>query len=191
MLLCNNYVQGGTDSVVFIWCSAHVGHVVLCTDDIMYMLDMQCYVNVVLCACRTCGVIFIWWCVHDFTSGVVCMQCCVHVLQVALCASGALYISCMWNCVQVVSCTCPVCGTMYMCYCVHIVQVVQCTCGIVNTLCRWCNLHVMLCTHCEGGCGVQVVLCTCGTYGTRCTCVIMCISCMLFCVHAVLCMCIM
>jgi len=45
----------------------------MCTDDDMYMLDMQCYVHVVLRACCTCGVVYIWCCVHDSISGVACM----------------------------------------------------------------------------------------------------------------------
>ena len=86
----------------------------LCTDDAMYMLDMQCYVHVVLRACCTCAVVYIWCCVHDCTSGVVCMYYCVHVVQVALCVGSVVYMSCMWHCVHVVSRTCPTCGIMYM-----------------------------------------------------------------------------
>ena len=68
----------------------------ICTYDAMYMLEMQCYVQVVLCACCTSGVMYIWCGVHDCTSGVVCMWCCVHVVQLALCAGGVVYMSCMW-----------------------------------------------------------------------------------------------
>ena len=64
LLLCNDYVQGGTYSVVCIWFFVHVGYAVLCIDDAMYMLDMQCYVHVVFHACCTCGVMYIWCCVH-------------------------------------------------------------------------------------------------------------------------------
>ena len=80
---------------VCIWCSVHVGYAVLCTDDAMYMWEMQCYVQVVLRACCTCDDMYIWYGVYDYTSGVVCMCCCVHVVQVALCAGGAMYMSCM------------------------------------------------------------------------------------------------
>jgi len=68
---------------------------VLCTDDVMYMLDMQCYVHVVLFVSCTCDAMYIWCGVHDCTSGVVCMWCCVHVVQVALCVGGVVYMSCM------------------------------------------------------------------------------------------------
>ena len=54
-----------------IWCYAHVRYVVLCTDDDMYMLDMKCYVQVVLRACCSCGAMYIWCSVHDCPSGVV------------------------------------------------------------------------------------------------------------------------
>jgi len=57
---------------------------VLCTDDAMYMLDTQCYVHAVLRACCTYCVMYIWWCVHDCTSGVVSMWCHVHVLHKVL-----------------------------------------------------------------------------------------------------------
>jgi len=33
------------------WCYKHIGYVVLCTYYAMYMLDMLCYVHMVLCAC--------------------------------------------------------------------------------------------------------------------------------------------
>jgi len=59
------------------------------------MLDMQCYVNVVLRACCTCGAMYVWCCVYNCISGVVCIWCCVHVIHMALCVGGALYMSCM------------------------------------------------------------------------------------------------
>ena len=114
MLLCSDYVQGGTYSFLCIWCFAHVRYAVLWIDDAMYMLDMQCYVHVLLHACFTCGAMYIWCCVHDCTSDDVCMWWCVHVGQVALCVGGVVYMSRMWNCVYVVWCTCLACGTMYM-----------------------------------------------------------------------------
>ena len=81
-----------------IWCYAHVEYAVLCTDDAMYMLDMECYVQVVLRACST-----LLLC----TYGVVCM-----IVQVVPCACGAVYILYKWHCVHVVPCTCHACGTM-------------------------------------------------------------------------------
>ena len=80
----------------------------------MYMLDMQCYVHVVLHAYCTCGAMYIWCDVHDCTSGVVCMWCCVYVVQVGLCVGGFVYMSCTWHCVHMVSGTCRACGTVYM-----------------------------------------------------------------------------
>ena len=62
----------------------HVGYVVLCTDDSMYMLDMYWYVHVVLHACCTYGVMYIWCCVHDCTSGAMSMWCHVHVVHKVL-----------------------------------------------------------------------------------------------------------
>lgn len=56
-----------------IWCSTNVEYVVFFIDDATYMLDMQCYVHMLLRACCTCGDMYIWCGVHDFTSGVVCM----------------------------------------------------------------------------------------------------------------------
>lgn len=48
-----------------------IGYATLCTDDAMYMLDMQCYVQMVLRTCCTCGTMYILCCLHDYTSGVV------------------------------------------------------------------------------------------------------------------------
>jgi len=73
---------------------------VLCTDDAMYMMDMQCYAHMVLRACCTCGAMYIWCCVHDCTSGTMSMWCSIHVVHIVLCT---------W-----VMCTCRVYGTMYM-----------------------------------------------------------------------------
>ena len=58
----------------------YITYAVLDIDGVMYMLDMQCYVPLVLRACCIGGVRYIWCCVHDysssvlymFTSGVVC-----------------------------------------------------------------------------------------------------------------------
>ena len=84
----------------------------LCIDDAMYMLDMQCYVHVALRARCTCIAMYIWCGMHDCTSGVVCMWHCVDVIQVALCLGGVVYMSCIWRCVHVVLCTCCAFGTM-------------------------------------------------------------------------------
>jgi len=113
---------------VCIWCPVHDGYAVSCTDNAMYMLGMQCYVQVVLCACCTCDVTYTWCGLHDCMSGDVCMWCCVHVVQVVLCAGGVVYMSCMWCGVHLVLHICHACGTVYMWYCVHVVQVVWCTC---------------------------------------------------------------
>ena len=125
----------------------------------MHMLDMQCYAHVVLCACCTCGAMYIWCCVHDCTSGTMSMWCCVHVVHIVLCtwvmctcrAYGTVYMWCMWCCVRPMLCTRCRVGIMYMWNCVHIVQVVQCTCGILYMWCRWCRVYVMLSTCCVGG----------------------------------------
>ena len=59
----------------------YVGYAVMCIDDAMYMLGMQCYVQVVLHAFCTYGAMYIWCCVHDCKSVVVSMWCCVHVVH--------------------------------------------------------------------------------------------------------------
>jgi len=61
---------------------------VLGIDGVMYMLDMQFYVHVVLPSCCTCGAMYIWCGVHDFESGVVYIWRWVHIVQVVLCAGG-------------------------------------------------------------------------------------------------------
>jgi len=94
----------------------------------MYMLYIQCYVRMVLCACCTIGNMYIWCCVHDCTSGVAYM----------------LYI---WCCVKVVMCTCCAYGVVYMWCRVHVVHVVLGTSDIVYTLYKWYDVHVELCTH--------------------------------------------
>lgn len=47
------------------WCYVHVGYAMLCTDDAMYMLEIQCYVQVMLHICFTCGAMYIWCGVQD------------------------------------------------------------------------------------------------------------------------------
>jgi len=79
-----------------------IRYAVLCTDDAMHILDIQCYIQGGLRACCTCDGMYIWHCVPNCTSGVVCIWCCVHVVQVALCAGGVVYMLCMWRCVHVV-----------------------------------------------------------------------------------------
>jgi len=127
-------------------------------DGAIYMLDMWSCVHMVLCACWiysvvyrrcyvhvgyvmlyvacTCGVMYIWCCVHDYAIGVVNMWCCVHVVHMVLCAGDVVYMSCIWYCVHVVSCTCHACGAMYVYHFVHNIHVLQCICGIVCTLYR-------------------------------------------------------
>lgn len=78
-----------------IWCCTHVGYAVLCTDDVMYMLYMQCYVHMVFCTCCTSGIMYIWCFAHNCTCGVMCMWSCVNVVHVVLCARGVVYMSCM------------------------------------------------------------------------------------------------
>lgn len=77
----------------------------------MYMLYMQCYVQMALFTCCICSAMYIWCCVHNYTSGVVRMWCHVHVVHVVLCAGGVVYMSCTWCFVQVVSCTCACVAT--------------------------------------------------------------------------------
>jgi len=120
MLVTKCYVHDGTNRVVCIWYYVHVGYAVLCIYDAMYMLDMQCYVQVVLRACGT-FLLCTYGVVCMIVQEVSCVWCYVHIVQVALCACGAMYMSCMWRYVHVVSRTCRACGTMYMWYCVRIV----------------------------------------------------------------------
>jgi len=117
----------------------------------------------VLCACCTCGVMYIWCYVHDCTSGVVSIWCCVHVIHVVLCTSHAYGVVYMWCYVHVhvVLCTFGIVYMLYMWRCVHIVQVVLYTCDIVHTLCRCFYVQLVLCTCCTYGIDVHVVLCTC------------------------------
>jgi len=122
------YAVVGIDGVMYMMDMQCCVHIVLCTCWIcsvvygdMYMLYMQCYVHMALCECCTYGAMYIWCCVHDYTSGVGSMWCSVHVVQVALCGGGIVYMSCMWCCVHVILCTCRACGTAYILYCVHVV----------------------------------------------------------------------
>jgi len=161
----------------------NIAYVVYGINGAMYMMNMQCCVNMVLCPCWICSVVYrscyvhvgyavlctngdlcmlyIWCCSHDCTSGVVNMCFRVHVPHVVLCTCCACDAMYMWCCAHVMHVMLRTfgivytlySGVVYMWHCVHVVQVVPCTC------------HV--CTHFAGGCSVQVVLCTCGKYGTN------------------------
>ena len=76
----------------------------------MYMLYMQCYVHMVLCACCTCGAMYICG---------VCM-----ILHVVLCTFSVVYMLYTWYHVQVMLCTCHACDIVYMWCCIHVVHVV-------------------------------------------------------------------
>ena len=67
-----------------------------------------------LCACCTFGAIYIWYCLDDYTSGVVSMWCCVHVVHMVSCESGDVNMSCIWYYVHVVLCTCCEFGVVYV-----------------------------------------------------------------------------
>jgi len=79
----------------------------------MYKLYMKCYVHMVFCACWASGAMYIWFCVHDCTSGVVSMGCHVYIVHVVFCVGGM--------------CTCYGYGVVYMRCCVHGMHVVLCT----------------------------------------------------------------
>ena len=68
----------------------HVIHVVLGTYGVVCMV-----VQVVLSACCTCGSRYIWGGVHGCISDVLCMWCCLHVVQVVMCACVSMYMSCI------------------------------------------------------------------------------------------------
>jgi len=56
MLFMQYYVHGVIiDSVVCIWCSAHVGYMMLFTYCIVCMMDIRCCTHMVLCACWICN----------------------------------------------------------------------------------------------------------------------------------------
>ena len=84
MVPCRCWICSDTYILYYV----HNEYVVLCAYGAMYMLDLQCYVQVVPCACCTYHTMYIWSCVHDCISGVVCMWCCVRD-----CTCG---IMCMW-----------------------------------------------------------------------------------------------
>ena len=122
-------------------CCVYIAYAVLGIDGAMYMLDMWCYVRIVLCTCWICGVVCIW--------------CYAHVGYAVLCTYGAMYI---WCCVH--DCTC---GVVYMLYMWSCMQVVSCTCDDVHTLYRYCCVQVVLCTHFAYGTSIHEVLCACRT----------------------------
>ena len=110
MMLCTCW----KDSSMYTWCCVHVVHMVLSTYDVVWMniqvvlwacgvmyMYIGCYEHAVLCTCRACDAMYIWWRVHIMRvilctcgivymlySGVVYMLCCVHV------AGGAMYMWC-------------------------------------------------------------------------------------------------
>ena len=69
----------------------HVAPVMLCAYDVVYILFMQCYVQMVLFTCCLCSVVYRW--------------CCPHVGYVVLCAYGVVRMLEMWCCVHMVLCT--------------------------------------------------------------------------------------
>ena len=78
MLFMQSYVQDGIDSVVQILhmsvayrcCYVHVGYDVLCAYGVVHMLDMQCYVQMMLCTCWICSTMYI--------------RCFMHVVHMVL-----------------------------------------------------------------------------------------------------------
>ena len=87
-------------SVVYILYYAHDGYEVLCAYVVVHMLDMRCYIHMVLCTCCICNDMYIWCRVHVVhvmlcTYGGVCM-----IVHVELCACGVVYMLFMWWSVQ-------------------------------------------------------------------------------------------
>jgi len=70
IVLCEYFIHNAR----YRWCNVHVGYMVPCTYDALYMLYMQCYVHMVLCSCCTYG---------D-----VCIT--VHVVLCTCCTCGAM-----------------------------------------------------------------------------------------------------
>ena len=142
----------------------YIAYAVPGINNVVYMLDMQCCVHIMLCTCWICGVVCIWHCAHILyvmlcTYGVMHMldmqclciydvmymldiQCYAHMLFYACCIYVAMYIGC---CVH--DCTS---GTLRMWCCVHVVHVVLCTCRAFDAMYMWFCAHVM-----------HLMLCTC------------------------------
>ena len=126
-----------------IWFYVHVGYVVLCTYFTVCMMNMQCFLHMVLCTCwissavcRWCyvhvgyavlctsgvacmwyiGTMYIWHGVNDFTSGVVCMW---------------------WWCIHCII------GNVFMWWYVHVMHVALCTCGVAYMSWKWYCIHVV------------------------------------------------
>ena len=104
----------------------------LCTNDAMYVLDMQCYVQVVL---RACGTLVLC------TYGVVCM-----IVQLVSCVCGDVYTFYKWRCVHVVLCTCHAYGAVYMWCHIPVVRLVLCTCSFLYMLYSGA-VYMMHCVH--------------------------------------------
>ena len=69
----------------------NITYVVLGINGVMYMLDMQCYVHIVLCACWICSVVY--------------RGCYVHVVYVVLCTYGVVCMLYKWYYLHMVLCT--------------------------------------------------------------------------------------
>jgi len=108
------YAMLSIDGIVYRWSCVHIGYAVFCTYGVVRMLDMRRCVHMELCAFSyavlcTYGMVcilyiwcYVWCCVYDYTCGVLCMWCHVHVIHRVLCARGVVYMSCMGCCVHVV-----------------------------------------------------------------------------------------
>lgn len=107
--------------------------------EIVWSLDVQYHyclyvvniVHVVPMMLYTCGVKYIW--------------CCVHIIYAVLCTDGVVGMLDMRCCVQMVLCTCWICNVVYIWCFVHVVYTVLCTYGIACMLYMWCYVHVVLC----------------------------------------------
>jgi len=81
---------------------------------------------------------YIWCYVHDCTSGVMYIWCCVYVVSCTCCTYGVVYMSCMWCCVHVMHVVLCTCG---------VVHVVLCIFGVVYTLYKWYDVVTGLFGH--------------------------------------------
>ena len=77
----------------------NIAYAMLGIDGVMYMLDMQCCVDIVLYAWWICNVVFIWCCVHVGYE-MLCTYCTVRIMDVRCC-------------VHMVLCTCWICSVVY------------------------------------------------------------------------------
>lgn len=74
----------------------HDAYVVLYAYGALRVLDMHCCVQMMLCTCWICNVMYMWCCVHVVhvalcTYGVVCM-----IVKLVLCACGVIYMLYKW-----------------------------------------------------------------------------------------------